>query len=322
MLDCPSLLVTSIEHYAEVLHIYDAKPAANGFWSARCPAHDDRSPSLRFSLGRNGSLMVRCWAGCEKAAILAVRGLTWGHLYPPKDHRRHTPMPAPVITARYEYLAEDGEVLYSTVREEPGRNGRKKDFRQQRMMPDGSWAYGISAGTYHLSRDGNWWSVAEKRPGDLELPAVRRVLYRLPELIGADPRRAVLVVEGEKCVEAAWAAGFVATTNVCGSRSKWLPEYSRVLAGRNVVVLPDNDTPGREHAEAVAGSLLLHGAATIAVVNLPDLPEKGDLVDWLAALPKHLNPKEELVRLFHDREKVTRCYGLRRASTLPARASA
>jgi putative DNA primase/helicase len=52
--------------------------------------------------------------------------------------------------------------------------------------------------------------------------------------------------------------------------------------GRNVVILPDNDAEGRKHTEAVARSLQ-GKAASIKVVSLPDLPEKGDVSDWLDA---------------------------------------
>ena len=48
------------------------------------------------------------------------------------------------------------------------------------------------------------------------------------------------------------------------------------------MILPDNDLPGKGHAELVA--LSLHGlAARIRVVELPDLPPKGDVTDWVRA---------------------------------------
>ena len=56
-----------------------------------------------------------------------------------------------------------------------------------------------------------------------------------------------------------------------------LPEGNRIL-----VVLPDNDEPGRRHAEKVAKSLWSK-AASIKVLKLPGLPDKGDVSDWLDA---------------------------------------
>lgn len=60
---------------------------------------------------------------------------------------------------------------------------------------------------------------------------------------------------------------------------KWRPEYSELLRGRSVVILPDNDEPGRKHAAAVAADLL-RVAASVGIVELPGLPTKGDFTDW------------------------------------------
>src|SRR5439155_16203262 len=73
--------------------------------------------------------------------------------------------------------------------------------------------------------------------------------------------------------------GEVATTNPMGAE-KWKPHYSDMLRGAHVVMLPDNDAPGRKHIVKVAQSL--QGiAASLKVVELPGLHEKGDVSDWL-----------------------------------------
>ncbi len=107
------------------------------------------------------------------------------------------------------------------------------------------------------------------------------VPYRLPELITAMASSIVFIPEGEKHVDALRALGLVATCNPMGA-GKWRDEFSPWLAGRPVVILPDNDDPGRRHAEQVARSVSPH-AASVKVVELPGLPEKGDVIDWLAA---------------------------------------
>jgi hypothetical protein len=152
------------------------------------------------------------------------------------------------IVATYDYVDERGEMLYQVIRFEP------KDFRQRR--PDGA---------------GEWlWN----------LDGVRRVLYRLP-LLATNPERAVFVVEGEKDVDNLAHLGIIATTNP-GGAGKWRPEYSDFLRGRHVIILPDNDGPGLSHAKAVAASLN-EIAASIKILELPGLPPKGDVSDWLAA---------------------------------------
>ena len=75
---------------------------------------------------------------------------------------------------------------------------------------------------------------------------------RLPELL-ADPAAPVFVVEGEKDVDNLAEVGILATCNH-GGAGKWPLETSQWLAGRDVVILPDNDESGRAHARDVAQS--------------------------------------------------------------------
>jgi len=128
-----------------------------------------------------------------------------------------------------------------------------KDFRQRRPKPGGGWL----------------WSVK----------GCRLVPYRLPKLVKADPKRLVLIVEGEKDADRLAAFGCVATTNA-GGAGKWRPEYNGHFRSLRVAVLPDNDNAGRKHVAQVAA--YLRGVATsVKVPELPGLPEKGDVSDWL-----------------------------------------
>ena len=128
--------------------------------------------------------------------------------------------------ATYDYTAEDGNLLFQSVRLEP------KDFKQRQPGDAGGWVDNIKG--------------------------VRLVLYRLPELIAANPTKPVFIVEGEKDANRLWDVGLIASTNP-GGAGKWSPEYSGALENRHVVVLPDNDAVGRNHANKVA--LNLHGLA-------------------------------------------------------------
>ncbi|MFO1007730.1 MAG: DUF3987 domain-containing protein [Planctomycetaceae bacterium] len=111
------------------------------------------------------------------------------------------------------------------------------------------------------------------------MPALRP-LYRLPELSGSSR---VYLCEGEKAAEAARSIGLTATTSAGGAnavaKTDWGP-----LAGKEVVILPDNDEPGRKNAEAVTKLLMsLAPPALVKVVNLPELPDKGDIYDWIGS---------------------------------------
>jgi hypothetical protein len=183
----------------------------------------------------------------------------------------------PRIVTRYPYFDEVDELLYEVIRFDP------KDFRQRRPDGQGAWVWGLAAGSYERRQAGSdWYRVDEKKPvaGERhQFGETRRVLYRLPELVEAVAHeKPVFIVEGEKDVEMLRHHGIAATTNL-GGAEKWRPEYNKHLRGADVVIVPDNDEGGRRHARAVAGSL--QGTAVrIRVIELPGLPEKGDVSDW------------------------------------------
>ena len=160
----------------------------------------------------------------------------------------HTGNGKPKIVATYRYVDEQDNLLYEVVRFDP------KDFRQRRPKPNGGWA----------------WSVK----------GTRLVPYRLPELL-ANPKRFVFVVEGEKDADNLAGINLLVTCN-SGGAGKWTAEHAQYLRGRRVFILPDNDEPGRKHAQQVARTL--QGiAASVRIVELPGLPPKGDVSDWLEA---------------------------------------
>ena len=156
----------------------------------------------------------------------------------------------PRIVATYDYTDETGELLFQVCRFEP------KTFRQRR--PDGK---------------GGWiWN----------LEGVARVLYRLPALLEAIAlERRVFIVEGEKDVVTLADLGIPATTNAMGA-GKWYADLAEHFGGADVIVIPDNDDTGRNHANEVASSLA-GKAARIRLLDLPGLRVKDDVSDWFAA---------------------------------------
>lgn len=191
----------------------------------------------------------------------------------------NTPAAPPVqgkVVATYPYIDEHGELLYEVLRVEPGRDGRAKDFWQRRPHPvDGAWVWGMKEGGYRKRANGEWYPVKDAaRSTDDELPEVRRVLFRLPEVLQAED---VYVVEGEKDVLTLTAGGIVATTN-SGGAGKWLPEHSESLRGRRVVIIPDNDETGKKGAAVVVKALA--GIATeVLLIELPSGKDATEFVE-------------------------------------------
>ena len=212
-------------------------PDRRGWYSARCPFHDDRTPSFGFT---DSGFACK---GCDRKGSLAVLA---GELGVDLGRSRSTQRTA----TTYDYNDEEGTLLHQTV-----RSANPKGFKQRRPDGHGGW---------------NW-----------NLKGSRVVLYRLPDVLALPPDQALFVVEGEKDVDRLWAEGLAATTNPMGAGT-WRSEFSESLRGRRVVIVPDNDLAGREHAAEVARSLL-GVAAELRVLDLPDLPEKGDVSDWFDA---------------------------------------
>lgn len=209
-------------------------------------------------------MLVHCHTGCNQLDVidaLKLRG-AWPEREPTPQLRVHRggkdsangaySVPERRQGSReaavYDYRDETDTVLYQAVRYD-----NPKTFRQRRVTEDGSIVWGL---------DG-----------------VRLVLYRLPELLAADPALTVFLVEGEKDADRLASLGLIATTSAMGA-GKWRPEYAEMLRDRHVVVIPDNDRPGREHADAVVASLL-GVAASVRLLPLDGVGDKGDVSDWL-----------------------------------------
>jgi RecA-family ATPase len=184
---------------------------------------------------------------------------------PPKNGKDGAaPEPQRICTTRFDYLDEAGAMLFVVGRYEyrnPDgsfvlKDGkRKKTFAQKRPDPDrpGQWIY---------NTDG-----------------VRIVPYKLPELIEViSNEHFVIVVEGETKVDFLAGWNMAATCNA-GGAGKWKAEHSEFLRGADVVIIPDNDEPGRNHAD-VAGRSLQNVAKSVRVLELPNIGPKQDVIDW------------------------------------------
>jgi putative DNA primase/helicase len=232
---------------------------ANKQGKGYCPAHKDKTPSFSIDRGADGCILMKCHTGCTIDAICAAIPCDKADLFPPKTTQAQG-KPKYNIDKTYYYKDESGTFLFQAVRlrlADPIKwpNEPKKAFKQR--QPDGN---------------GGWiWN----------LKGVRRVLYGLPDLIAADPDATVWIVEGEKDRDRLKSLGLVSTCNPMGA-GKWRDEYSDFLAGRDCVVIEDNDDPGRKHAEEVCQSLS-GKARSLRKLSFPDLPEHSDVSDWLDA---------------------------------------
>jgi hypothetical protein len=241
-------------------------------WSARCPAHDDRRASLSIAQDEDGKVLVKCHAGCDTSAILAAVGLKLADLFPPKTGPAPNRNGEPAGGGRTFGTAEDA------VAELERRHGRRSalwtyhDAHGERVGLIVRWDGPNGKDIRPVARHTDGWRIAA-------MPDPRP-LYGLPDLAAA---RRVVVCEGEKTADATRTLGFTATTSAGGSQAATKADW-RPLAGKEVWILPDNDAPGRKYADTVAAILgRLAPAPVVRVVELPGLPEGGDIVEWIDA---------------------------------------
>ncbi len=230
--------------------------------SCPLPGHEDKDPSFGLCHDDRGFV---CYGCGRKGDVIGLQSLldggdkgkairTLAKLAGMKPEQRPKKRRHGQVEDVYNYTDATGKLLYQVVRYEP------KDFRQRRRDPKNADAW--------------LWN----------LRGVSRVLYRLPDvyeaaLMGDD----VFLAEGEKDCDALASLGLCATCNP-GGATKWKQGFTEPLIGANVIILPDRDGTGRQHAALVAGALK-DKAESVRVVELPDRAGHNvkDPADWIAA---------------------------------------
>lgn len=236
---------------------------------AVCPFHGDKSPSFRVNETKQTWFCDPCGIGGSvidfvvKRHGLDVKGALQrlsGELEA-RGARGAGPVKESLVCS-YPYTDANGKLLFEVCRFVP------KTFRQRHKGPDGAWVYNMQG--------------------------VTRVLYRLPEITAAAD---VIVCEGEKDCDSLAKLGFPATCNSMGA-GKWLESYSDTLKGKTVFVIPDNDAPGRAHADAVIASIS-GKAKRIFEITVPG-PTK-DITDFI--LQHGAAAKDEVLKLINGAKR-------------------
>ncbi|MBC7834525.1 MAG: DUF3987 domain-containing protein [Phycisphaerales bacterium] len=291
-------------------HGHEPRKAGAG-WYCRCPAHDDRNPSLSIDVGDDGRALVCCHASCTVDAVCGAIGLRPADLFTddPTGRNGHAPKTRrrgdgdettrkPARGGDSVTVASDpaGGRTFPTARDAVAELERRHGARST------TW-------TYH-SADGEpvglvvRWDHPPVKPGGKPTKTYRpvwradggagwfigskpnhRPLYALPDLLATTPGASggrVYVTEGEKATDAARAIGLTATTSPHGSKSASKADWSP-LAGRDVVILPDHDDAGELYAADVARLTTAAGAKSVRIVRLVELwaemAKGGDMVD-------------------------------------------
>ncbi|MCP4254049.1 MAG: DUF3987 domain-containing protein [Candidatus Scalindua sp.] len=172
----------------------------------------------------------------------------------------------PNVVATFNFKDVNGKVFYIKQRVEPGRDDKDKEF------------------FFKHKENGKWVNGRGCDP----------VLYNLPEVA---KHNKLIFVEGEGKAELLRTWGLPATTLDSGANSSWKDDYINYLEGKEkIIILPDNDKPGRAYASIIANAI--HSkVGVVKIIELPGLDEKGDIVDWVK-IPG--NGKDKLVAIIKD----------------------
>lgn len=211
-------------------------------WSCCCPAHEDSSPSLSISEGRDGRPLFKCHTGCTQDQVieaLKAKGL-W--------RNRSAAAARPLQTVEYLYQTPEGGPALKVVRTD--FSDGKKTFRQKHIE-NGQYVFGGFNGELTPYLYDKWKS---------------------------ELNRWLILCEGEKVADVLVSNGFLATTTPGGAKN-WKSDFAKYFAGRKVAILPDNDTPGLAYA-ANAYRDIKNTATEVKVIELSNLNEAEDAYDW------------------------------------------
>ncbi len=235
---------SAFEWFQALLDVVGSEP--QGAELRQCPAHRDSTPSLSVR-GGDGRLLVHCFAGCDLDAILAALRLSHRHLlgvspYRPAEHAAifRLRLPIPPLSRggtgaghgmRLVAVHDYGD-MFRLLRWRHPASGAK-ELGWERRDPAGAWLPGLGG-----------------------MPLASLPLYREDEVrMAVAAVEPVVVVESESSVDALVHAGIYATTWAGGAANPNLVRLSHVLAGAQVIVIPDGDDPGRACAERIVDAL-------------------------------------------------------------------
>jgi putative DNA primase/helicase len=257
----------------------------NDRWQACCPAHDDQKPSLGIAVGDDGRVLLNCYAGCETSAVVSALGLSMKDLMP---HTASYSSPRTNGKTAKTRLFDSIESAIAHLDERYGKHALKWVYKDESgnavgailrwNKPDGK------KDIRPITRCPGGWRI-----GGMAAP---RPPYRLADIKDGEQ---VIIVEGERAADTAAALGFAVTSSAGGSNAAKQTDWS-VCAGRTCIILPDNDKPGRKYAHDVISCLSkLRPQPAVKIVDLPELPEHGDIIEYVEACKSKGMAENEIV---------------------------
>lgn len=251
------------------------KRKASGGWMARCPAHEDRAPSLSIDLGAAGDrLLLHCFNGCPPEAIAQALGLTMADLF--LEPRSQS---APIAAIAANGAANGASNGVARVTWYDGRDLSGQVVARHRRID--------KPGT---KKDVKWFLPGATASGlQNRVKLEDLTLFDSTQLPDWPATAPIIVVEGEKATLALTSVGIPALGTMTGAAGCPTVAALAPLAGRTIILWPDNDLEGRKHMERLGLRLGEAGVTNLKWFIWTEAPDKGDAADYLASRsPAHL----------------------------------
>ena len=224
-----------------------------------CPAHDDKQASLTITQGRKCTLFY-CHAGCTVDDILSAAGIekkdtfydtepqrsNWRAYVESREKRR--------IDAVYNYVSYNGQYAFTKIRLE----GKKLLYG---ILKNERFSYGLPRNTPRKS-----------------LKAIYGSVQALNKAISES--KPIFVTEGERDVDTMMKQGYIAFTY--GGVNDWQADFAELVEGADVVILADNDEPGKAVANTILRDIQSVVKSAKIIIPMPDIP-KADITDYFEA---------------------------------------
>lgn len=246
---------------------FEVKKRGTNSVQAICPAHDDHQASLTITRGTDRILM-HCHAGCNNEDILDKVGLKPSDMF-------------------YDNRKSSGKSFCSTARDSWQRY---VENREKKRVTAAYHYYDIISGNYNFTRlrmeDKSFVYgrfINNRFNYGLEMPlkvlmAVYGDLENFKKYIVEN--KPVFYAEGEKDVDTLQKKGYAAVT--CGGAGDWHNNISRLFSNANLVILADNDDPGKKLAKEVYSDL--NGIVKSCKIIIPVKDTlKADITDYFEA---------------------------------------
>lgn len=241
-------------HYDELLGALGGITTRGGGpqHAGRCPAHEDRNPSLSWTLGEDGRILVNCHAGCTAEAIVAALGFEMADLFPPtitsivSGSGHMLRMEPPLLTRRPAARGDHGYTARFVGGVIAGRHRRKDDGRGGKRV---------------------WWEPAGIEPKNLALYGTDKLTGDETTLVIVEGERATLALNGPAPHDLTPAVGTYGTDVMPSD------EALEICRGKGTIYLwPDNDKDGWKHMSAIGVRIIELGIATTLKWVRPPAP--------------------------------------------------